>query len=117
MNKKETIKAIEVMQAYVDGEDVGYEAVCGLATKRLPSDSRPRLYEAVCGLATASEPSWNWRDNVYLIKPKPLVLWVNVYPDGELFYHKSKETAKVGRVVNAKTIKMVEAKDECTRRI
>ena len=49
MNKEQTIEAIKVMQAFVDGKEV------------------ENLYNGKCG--TTINPSWNWFDIEYRIKP------------------------------------------------
>ena len=51
MNREETRKAIEVMQAYVDGEEIEYRA-------------DERWY-------STSSPVFNWEDSDYRIKHKP----------------------------------------------
>ena len=58
MNREETKKAIEVMQAYVDGEQI--------EAKQEGSDWRP------------SFPIWDWGPNDYRVKPKPIECWVTV---------------------------------------
>ncbi len=61
MNREETKKAIEVMQAYVDGDDVEQQNGVGI----YPADQAP--------------PHWAWGDNIamYRIKPKPREWWLN----------------------------------------
>ncbi len=51
MNKEQTIEAIKVMQAFVDGKEVGW---------------RHQKFE---GWETIISPKWNWHDNEYCIKP------------------------------------------------
>jgi len=53
MNKEQTLEAIKVMQAYVDGEDIEYLDQHG-------------------NWVPTHEPDWNWIDFLYLIKPKPV---------------------------------------------
>ena len=57
MNKEETIEAIKVMQAYVDGETV---------TAIRPHDERSKEVEW---------PIWNWQHCEYEVKPKPREVW------------------------------------------
>ena len=52
MNKTETIEAIKVMQAYVDGEDIQYNG------------------------EFKSSPVWNWTNGgSYKVKPVPIEIW------------------------------------------
>ena len=60
----------------------------------------------------AVAPAWNFDDFEYRIKPKPLELWVNVYPEprssvGYVFY-KSEDNAIRFRGVNGRTVHMRE---------
>ena len=63
MNKEETKKAIEFMQAYLDGKEIQVTAAEG-------------------GWVRAGAPSWSWCHNVdeYRIKPEPRVIEIK---DGE----------------------------------
>ena len=58
MNKKDTEKAIQVMQAYVDGKTI--INFCGMKGSNNPS------------------PMWSWGDNAYTytVKPEPIVRWI-----------------------------------------
>lgn len=38
-------------------------------------------------------PLWDFVNQVYRPKPKPLDLWVNIYPDGATFSHRNKAAA------------------------
>ena len=51
MNKEQTIEAIKVMQAFVDGKEV------------------ESMYNGKWGAVT--NPRWNWDDTLYRIKPTP----------------------------------------------
>ena len=62
MNREETKKAIEVMQAYVDGAEISCR-VSALANK----DS----WET-------EEPEWNFQEFDYRKKPEPIECWVTV---------------------------------------
>jgi hypothetical protein len=64
MNKEQTLKAIEVMQAYVEGKKIHY------------SDNGWD-WEVV------DSPSWDWIGIVYRVKPvsKPSINWGHVHPD------------------------------------
>ena len=55
MNIEETKEAIRVMQAFVDGNQV---------------ERRLRRLE---GWNTTNNPSWNWTDCIYRIKPTPVL--------------------------------------------
>ena len=80
MNREETIEAIKVMQAFVDGEviktsinDVDYK-----------SD----------GLL----PVWNWYGHKYHVKPKPIVVWVALSNNGKPMrdHYPDKEDTEMG---------------------
>ena len=61
MNKEETRKAIEVMQAWIDGEEIEW-------------------YSSVSGWTRVNTvPLWEWYEHKYRIKPKPRSIWVNEY--------------------------------------
>jgi len=79
MNREETKKAIEVMQAYVDGKVVEYFA-----------------FDA---WFPVNQPGWSFNDTKYRIKPEPREYWVNVYPGG-IYVYKSKEDADLYCSVN-----------------
>ena len=55
MTREQTIEAIKVMQAFVDGNQV---------------ERRLRRLE---GWNTTDNPSWNWTDCIYRIKPTPVL--------------------------------------------
>ena len=59
MNREETIAAIKVMQAFVDGAEI---------------EVSPRHSDEW----VASGPDWSWKVCDYRIKPKPLELWVGM---------------------------------------
>jgi len=59
MNREETKKAIEVMQAYVDGADIEHEW-------------------DKCSWHSCGEPDWNFETCDYRIKPKPREWWIRV---------------------------------------
>ena len=58
MNMEETIEAIKVMQAFVDGETI---------TAIRPHEDRSNEVEW---------PIWNWQHCEYEVKPKPREAWV-----------------------------------------
>jgi hypothetical protein len=62
MNIEETKKAIEVMQAFVDGKTVQVETHAG--------------WEDV------DDPLWEWFGGPYRVKPEPKEIWVNEYHGG-----------------------------------
>ena len=64
MNKEETMKAIEVMMAYVDGKEIITEAFGNIVP----------------------EPEWKWGLNKYLVKPDPIVRWlIKNHNGGEIY--------------------------------
>jgi len=62
MSREETKRAIKVMQAYVDGEDIQIEKYPDVWIDQV-------------------SPVWDWDFN-YRVKPEPRTIWVNEY-DGE----------------------------------
>jgi hypothetical protein len=60
VNREETKKAIEVMQAFVDGAEIEAQ------------------YHGNSGWSIIDhyDPPWNWRDIKYRIKPQPREWWV-----------------------------------------
>lgn len=79
MNKEETIEAIKVMQAYVDGEDIVAKLLF------LPDDT----------LEDTENPIWNWSRLTYEVKPKPKtvpkkITWKRL----KKFYRKYKDHPK-----------------------
>jgi len=90
MNTLNTQEQIKVMQAYVDGKAI--EVQKGVCTEWLD----------------APQPSWDWWEQTYRIKPEPLELWVNVYPSGTVKAHKLECEAKQYRGTVARTVKMRE---------
>jgi hypothetical protein len=81
MNKDETKKAIEVMQAYVDGADIEYQQHDTPLWTRLVSD----------------RPAWNWNQGNFRIKPKPREWCMMVMGDGRL--RRREEEGYLGRVI------------------
>jgi len=65
MNREETKKAIEVMQAYVDGEKVQVKVMHNSGWQGYGKGA----------------PMWNWEKVDYRIKPKPREVWINSYSD------------------------------------
>jgi len=55
MNIEQTKEAIRVMQAFVDGKEVEY------------------LHSGTEGWVTTTNPSWNWTNCFYRIKPTPVL--------------------------------------------
>jgi hypothetical protein len=53
MNKEQTIEAIRIMQAFVDGKEV------------------ESMYDGKW--ASITKPRWNWDDTLYRIKPTPVL--------------------------------------------
>ena len=54
MTREQTIEAIRIMQAYVDGKEVEYERPDGIWT-------------------IINNPCWNWNSQEYRIKPAPVL--------------------------------------------
>jgi len=72
MNRKETRKAIEVMQAYVDGAEIE------CLSKKINYESERDWY--------TEEPMWHWPSWEYRIKPKPREFWIWHSADGETLW-------------------------------
>ncbi|WP_155393941.1 hypothetical protein [Xanthomonas albilineans] len=68
MNKTETERAIEVMQAYVDGKEIEH--------RLLQSDKGWSSWASL----TQNWALWNWINQDYRVKPEPRVIYVNEYP-------------------------------------
>ena len=75
MTREQTIEAIRIMQAYVDGKEVEYERPDGIWT-------------------IINNPCWNWNSQEYRIKPAPVLrpwtadevplgAWMRSVPNGE----------------------------------
>ena len=69
MNKEQTLKAIEVMQAYVEGKKIQY---C----------------DDGWDWDVVDNPSWDWIGIEYRVKPvsKPSINWDHVHPDYKYLY-------------------------------
>lgn len=63
MTREETIAAIAVMQAWVDGKSIQFES---------PIDAKWIDL-------SPSKPVWDWNGANYRIKPEPLTIFVNQY--------------------------------------
>ena len=66
MNTEETKKAIEVMQAYVDGKEIQYET---------DSNDMAFIGPKIKWYELAGEPCWSWTKDNYRIKPVPRVFY------------------------------------------
>lgn len=77
MNKEQTLAAIGVMQAFVDGKEI----------ERLHKDSKVWLPEISKDLA------WDWCNHTYRIKRVPREYWLNVYDTDFPVAHESEERA------------------------
>lgn len=64
MDKIDTLKAIKVMQAYVDGKDVEFRSI------------RCSNWHSV------NKPTWNFHINEYRIKRVSRKIYINEYPNG-----------------------------------
>ena len=69
MNREATKKAIEVMQAYVDGADFEVQA----------------KYDTIWHMPKGGDttPQWNFQNRNYRIKLKPREFWITIEPPGE----------------------------------
>ena len=66
MNRDDTKKAIEVMQAYVDGAEIEYKYTGHWrSTDKFPIG-----------------PAWSWLTVPYRIKPKPREFWLYPFDEG-----------------------------------
>lgn len=74
MNIEETKKAIEVMQAYVDGKEIEVLVKSGTTTDWTNLKN------------FRGAPSWNWISNDYRVKRVPREIWVNEYEDYGISY-------------------------------
>jgi len=98
MNKEETIKAIKVMQAFVDGKTIVISNdVCFL-------------------LDTSRAPVWNWYNRTYTIKPEPIERWIAMLEDeilDDYVFNTERACEKYwfGRSKFIKAIKLVEVQE------
>ena len=84
----DTKEKIAVMQAAVDGATI--QRTCGNGI-----------------WMTAWTQSWDWDSYEYRVKPEPLTLWVNVYPDRDYPY-RSEIEADNALARHGRTVKMQE---------
>lgn len=75
MNIEETKKAIEVMQAFVDGKPCEWK------------------FEHIGPWDRVFRPTWDWHKHDYRIKPEPKEIWVNEYDDGSASAYNSEDKA------------------------
>jgi len=59
-----TPEKIAVMQAFLDGETI---------------QCRKHGSKKNWGVVRNPDPSWNWKDTDYRIKPEPREFWLNIY--------------------------------------
>ena len=74
-DKQETERRIEVMQAFVDDENIE-------AKNRNGSSG---------WYSVEGDPSWNWSACDFRVRPKPREFWVNIYPHSFATYNTKKE--------------------------
>ena len=87
---------IEIMQAYLDGEGIEHKHTGGGEW-----------------IKVNQEPFFQWSDWDYQIKPKPMVRYINIYPDTRTeFLHQVEVTAINDRVDGARTVKFIEVMDD-----
>lgn len=70
MNRRETSKAVAVMQAFADGKEV--EVAERRHDKKAPNWRH------------TTTPIWDWADYDYRIKPEPRRIWATIASDGTL---------------------------------
>jgi hypothetical protein len=82
VNIEETKKAIEVMQAFVDGKEI--------------QDRNRKFggewYMTVVGGGLGG-PMWSWSTTEYRVKPEPKEIWVNEYSDGSSYGYDCRDNA------------------------
>ena len=64
MNKEQTREARDIMDAFMNGETVQYKKATG-------------------GWRGATNPTWNFVNYEYRIKPKPREFWIELNAEGE----------------------------------
>ena len=72
MNIEKTKKAIDVMQAFVDGKDIQYRPI---------DASDWRVYRHTNPPARICHVTWSWSDYDYRVKPEPITCWITVLND------------------------------------
>jgi len=98
MNKEETKKAIAVMQAYVDGEEI--EVASG--SQGIPTGTLQPL---------SADPCWDWLNGIYIIKPEPRERWAIYDMSGNYFNsYPSKASAVEGSPTGYTIIRLVETR-------
>ena len=80
MNKEQTAKLIEVMQAYVDG-------------KAIEERVHPN-YTPADNWRETNFPTWNCEAYLYRVKKEPRVFWTVIYSDKSFNSFGSKEDAE-----------------------
>lgn len=89
MTREETKKAIEVMQAYVDGKTIGY----------MRDDGNGNLY-----FSESESPAWNWFHSNYVIKPQSMKVTKKEKELMKQIWVKNKKTENVYAVLDKKLI-------------
>jgi hypothetical protein len=99
VNIEETKKAIEVMQAFVDGKTVQCSEPEG---------------EAGYGWRAEKEPLWQWDNFRYRVKPEPKEIWVNEYSDGRKYSYDCRDNAisGAGKTPSRKAVRYREVIEE-----
>ena len=97
MSKEETMKAIEVMQAFVEGKKIQYG--CGGGR---------------WGVADA--PCWSWDRTEYRVKPvtKPSINWDHVHPDYKYLFTDSDGSSYLvaSEPTHSRTCWLIDIEDE-----
>ena len=97
MNREKTEKAIDVMQAYVDGKEVQFKRI---DSRKAWEDFKPW-----------STPIWDWYCFDYRVKPEPIVRWAALSTENEVIVlYRTKEEAE--RSSWDRIVKLVEVEDD-----
>lgn len=76
MNREQTIEAIKVMQAWVDGKTI-----------QVKGDGDTTWADAGSVEIESRQPGWQWKTNVYRIKPEPRTVYLAEFSNGALDRH------------------------------
>ena len=81
----------EIQQAYLDGESI-----------------ESRIAKCITWMIPSGEPKFNWNTHDYRIKPKPMEIWVNFYPEKNMVIHDNLDSSKKGLNKHGITKKFIE---------
>lgn len=86
----------EIFQALLDGKTLVYKTT-----------GEVKLVDGILS------PIWAFTDpEDWSIKKDPMVIWANVYPDGDYFLYKDFDKAQREVYGNGRTVKFIEVEDE-----